>query len=123
MKSLIVIAALFASTTGFAASHIVAQLSSVDAQIATVSLTDEGILTVQNREGATTKVKLSEKNQQSLLWASQMLSEADLTTDTHLMVCMMMVAPFSIQNLSVYDATTNKMKMVLSHRSCAISTY
>ncbi len=121
MKSIIIALAFLSGLTVNATT--VAQVASVDAQIAAVTLSDAGVLSVDLREGAKKTLKLSNTNKQNLLWAAQMLSESELEIENRLVVCMMMIAPFSIQNLSVYDSKTKEMKIVLSSHSCAISSY
>ena len=91
--------------------------------IASVQLNDSGVLTITKRDKTSQTVKLSDVNQQEMLWTAQMLSEADLVTDHKDVVCMMMIQPFSVQNLTIYDAKTRSFKLVLSHNSCAISDF
>ncbi len=123
MKTILV-SILLASNLAFATeSHVVAQVASVDAKIASVQLMSSGHLIVNKRDKTTQVMKLSEANKSDLLESVQMLSEAELETEVHIMVCMMMIAPYSIQNLSVYDQSTHNLKIVLSKNSCALSSY
>lgn len=131
MKTIIVLISLVSSLT-YAyqdfdtiteVSHTIAQIASVDANIASVKLNDSGVMTITKRDRTSKTLKLSEVNMQDLLWSAQMLSEAELVTDTHTVVCKMMITPFSIQNLTIYDSKTRSMKLVLSASSCALTSF
>jgi hypothetical protein len=128
MKTLIVLISLLATTT-FAAqdfdnvtevSHKVAEISSVNQEIASVSLNNSGVLVVRKYDKSIKTLKLADLNKMDMLYAAQALSEAELQEENFQMVCAMIVDPRSVQNLNVFDTNTQKMKMVLSHRSCAI---
>ena len=132
MKSIIVLITLVSGFSTFAfegvdelteVSHTVAQISSVDAKIASVQLNDSGVLTITKRDKTSQTLKLSDTNQQGMLWSAQLLAESELQTDKKTIVCAMMINPLNVQNLMVLDVKTKKMKLVLSYNSCAISEF
>lgn len=133
MKTIIVLISLI-STLTYAANdtdlihtvpvtHIVVQVASVDSVIASVQINSKGVLTATKRDKTTKSLNLSDVNKQNLLWSAQMLAESEIETETRTMICKMMIAPFSIQNLAVFDSATRSMKLVLSASSCALSSY
>ena len=100
--------------------NVIAELKSVDAVIASVQLTDSGVLTVTRHDGSTAGMQLAKSNVEKLMRTVEELSSAQLATEHRAFVCMMYIAPFNIQNLYIADSQSHTMKMVSSMRSCAL---
>lgn len=103
--------------------QVLAQVASVNELIAAVQLNDAGILTVFKRDGSVHILKLSEANHASLQWNAQMLADVELEQNVRGVLCKMMLHPFHIQNLSVYDPQKRTLRTVLSMNSCALPSY
>lgn len=104
-------------------SYTILQLSSIDANIASIRLNDSGVLTITKHDRAFKILKLSEKNKQDFFWLAQMLVEADLETEIRTAVCEILLPAHAIQNLRIFDANERIMKLVLSSSSCALPSY
>jgi hypothetical protein len=104
-------------------ARTVAQLTNVDSQIKAVKLNESGVLTVVQREASSVSIKLSEINKAELLSLAKILTEAEVQTDIRTMVCKLAINPFTVTNLSVIDLNNNSLRLILSHTSCALSSY
>ncbi len=129
MKSILILISLV-TTSAFAAqdfdavtevSVTVAQVSSVDENIASVTLNNSGVLVVRKHDKSIKTLKLAPANKQVMLYTASLLSEAELTGESSDVVCAMIIDPRSIQNLLVMNTDAGDLQMVLSHRSCAIA--
>lgn len=104
-------------------SYTVLQLSSIDANIASIRLNDSGVITVTKHDRGFKTLKLSEKNRDDFFWLAQMLVEAELETENRTALCEILLPAFAIQNLRIFDADQRVMKLVLSSSSCALPSY
>lgn len=104
-------------------SYTVLQLSSIDANIASIRLNDSGVITVIKHDRGFKTLKLSEKNRDDFFWLAQMLVEAELETENRTALCEILLPAFAIQNLRIFDADQRVMKLVLSSSSCALPSY
>ena len=123
MKNLILVALASLSMFSTAnAATLAAELKSVDMDIKSVQLNDDGQLLVVKADDTSKSLQLSKSNMQSLLYTAQELASADLTVDHSFVICMMMLPQYEIQDLYVAD-TSGALKMILSMRSCALADY
>lgn len=124
MKKLImtVVLASLVPASAFA-EKIVAQVASVNQDIASVQLTDRGDLKIQRRDGRLLVESLVTVNANRLAYFASSLASAELVTDKRDVVCMMMIAPFFMQTLEVADSKTGELKPVLTPNGCWARTY
>lgn len=124
MKSIFIISMLLGSFV-FATTpeHMIATLSPVDIKIKSVSLSQSGVLYIQKANGDYKQVRLTSENMQDLSSSASLLSQAEITTDERLVVCMMILPAFSRHTLSIWDTETPGMKVVLTTDSCAVPSF
>src|SRR4051812_13647905 len=117
MKKLLMTAILglsFISSIAFATSvriTTMAQLSSVDYNLRNVKVDNMGYMIVTTNDWGQHRLQLSEANRQELMNSVQLLADAEIENEIRTMVCKMMIAPFMMQNLSVYSPVTDGLKL------------
>ena len=99
--------------------YALAQINGVDMNIASIELESTGALKVTSVKGKVKNLALSEKNQNTLLSEVKSLDSADLTTEKHVVICMMMISPLFRQDFTVFNSESNSLRVVLSSNSCA----
>lgn len=104
-------------------SYTIVQLSSVDANLASIRLNDSGVVTLTKHDRSFKSFKLSEANQQEIFWLAGLLTEVELEIETRHAVCEILLPSFAIQNLKVFDTSERAVKLVLSSSSCALPSY
>ena len=107
----------------------IVRVASVDERIASVEVSETGLMTVDVRDAfAPFQHQLSEANLESIRWEAQVLANAPLKTTQHTIICMIAVPAYMIQNLTIakYDSEKSvfedQFKLVLSYESCAVSS-
>lgn len=126
MKNMILLTMTSLLVTFTSAAHaeqVIAKVSSVNQNIKSAELLDSGYLKITKVDESSQDVKLADEVAQQLIGSAQYLSGAEVLTDRHAAICMMMMPSFKIQNLYVADKATGDLKMALSTQSCAIATY
>jgi hypothetical protein len=125
-KMILIGLAAFAASSGAAdlvqADKVLAEVQSVDMAIKSVELTESGLIRVTKYDNTEASLQLSKSNTGSLVFAAKGLADAELVTDVHTIVCMMMIAPKMIQELYV-AGQEGELQKVLSAQSCAISHF
>ena len=122
VSTILSVAALLTFTNTAHATQVVAEIQPVDFQIHSISMTDDGMVKILKIDGSEKNLPLSKLNNNSLLNSAQALASAELQTESHMVVCMMMVSSLIAQNLYVLDQASGEMRLTLSYKSCAIST-
>ncbi len=121
MKMLTLIAALTFFSAMAHAEKTVAQATDVDDVIASVSLSDTGVVTVHKRNETSATLKLSPSNRQRLVYLANALGDSPVVVDHKTIVCMMMIRQFSLQDLLTAGTENTELHLVLSSQSCAIA--
>ena len=102
--------------------QVIATVTNVDMKIQAVTLTQEGTLTVVLRDGQRELTEtLSRFTTQKLGYQASMLAKSKITTEHHLVVCMMIVSPYNMPFLSI-AVEGGEFKKVLTSSNCATPT-
>lgn len=119
MKKIIIalVANALVSTTAFAANTVVAEIKPFDQNIKAVQLLESGLLKVLKTDGTVAKMQLTPTNKQNLVFQSEVLKDAEITTVYQHIVCMMMPAPGLMKKFYVRD-NNGRMKLVLGPKGC-----
>ena len=104
------------------ANQVVATVTNIDMKIQTVSLTQDGMLSIILRDGGRELTEqLSEVTTSHLVYQAHMLASSVITVEHHVVVCMMIVSPMNMPFLSVARAD-GEFKKVLTSNNCATPT-
>jgi hypothetical protein len=119
------LAIFLVSTAAFATSmdRFVATVSPVDANIKSVSLSQSGMIFIQKTNGSYKQIHLVEANKNEFSFLANRLNGVELTTEKHLVVCMMILPVFARQTLYVRFNGLAEMQEILSFESCAVTSY
>lgn len=100
-------------------SKTVFKVDQVDDNIQSIELDNNGLVRVIDRQsGNTFMFILSDLNKADILPYIDYLGEAELETLHFSAVCEMMPNPNTVQVISVFDKTLNRLEMIMSPRGC-----
>jgi hypothetical protein len=122
MKKAIALIAFLCSAAHGAPAQTVAQVLQVSPTVKSINLLSTGKLSVEKRDGQVLTMALSSENVQHLLFEASNLSDVQLTTTHHAVMCMMMPLINTEQILSIADKS-GTLRVTLSAQSCAIPDF
>jgi hypothetical protein len=127
MNKIIVISAVAVFVNLFQIAHagaqtVVAEVNTVSRTVKAVQLFDTGELKMYDYGRNVKTVKLSDTNAKSLLSLAQNLGNAELTVIHQDVVCMMIIAGYNSQNLSVLTPD-GALRLTLSTDICSVADH
>ncbi len=105
------------------AANIVAEVTPISEAISSIQMDDSGLLIITYFEKSPATLQLTETNRKNLLEVATLLSRIEIQNDRRTHICKMTPEISDIQKLSVYDAASQSIKLVLSSPSCTQSVY